>query len=94
MAGEDVLTVFHRHRPRDVIATDVQHFCKKKILALSRIINIFDYFSLKEYKVSFSYTQSIKESFQRQTTSFIRVESGSTPWTIEERRGQGKRLSS
>jgi hypothetical protein len=32
MAGEDVLTVFHRHRPRDVIATDVQHFCKKKFL--------------------------------------------------------------
>jgi hypothetical protein len=100
MAGEDVLTVFHRHRPRDVIATDVQHFCKKnfgkknKILALSGIINICDYFSLKEYKVSFSYTQSVKESFQRQTTSFIRVESGSTPWTIEERRGQSRRLSS
>ncbi len=30
MAGEYVLTVFHRHRPRDVIAADVQHFCKKK----------------------------------------------------------------
>jgi hypothetical protein len=30
MAGEDVLTVFHRHRPRNVIATDVQHFCKKQ----------------------------------------------------------------
>jgi hypothetical protein len=61
MAGEDVLTVFHRHRPRDVIAADVQHFCKKnKILALSGIINIFDYFSLKEYKVSFSYTQVCK----------------------------------